>query len=52
MNLELTPQEVRILYVSLQDYMDDQSNDEQDLELAGRLSYVLKEQLSRKRVRK
>jgi hypothetical protein len=52
MKLDLTPQEARILYISLQDYMDDQSNDEEDLELAGRISFLLKENLSKKRSRK
>ena len=52
MKLDLTPQEARILYISLQDYMDDQSNDEKDLELAGRISFLLKENLSKKRSRK
>ena len=52
MKLDLTPQEARILYVSLQDYMDDCANNYEDLELAGRIAFLLKEQLSKKRPRK
>ena len=48
MSLELTPQEVRILYISLQDYMDDSGNSEEDLEMAGRLSFMLKQSLNKK----
>lgn len=48
MNLDLTPQEVRILYISLQDYMDDSGNSEEDLEIAGRISFLLKESLTKK----
>lgn len=52
MKLDLTPQEARVLYISLQDYMDDSTNAEEDLELAGRMAFLLKEQLSKKRSRK
>ena len=48
MKLDLTPQEARVLYISLQDYMDDSTNAEEDLELAGRLAFILKESLSKK----
>lgn len=48
MRLDLTPQQARVLYISLQDYMDDSTNAEEDLELAGRLAFILKESLSKK----
>lgn len=59
MELHLTPREAKILYISLQDFIDmsilDQILDKtssidraEDLSLAHRLAFVLKESLSQK----
>lgn len=48
MKLDLTPAEARILYRALDDYMDDDANDIQDVEKAGRISFLLQQFLNKK----
>lgn len=48
MKLDLTPNQARILMRSLDDFMDDDSNDIKDCETAGRISFLLKQGLTKK----
>lgn len=52
MNLELTPAQARVISRALDDFMDDDANDIEDLELAGRISFIIRENLTKKRSKK
>lgn len=52
MKLDLTPQEARVIYRALSDFMDDSANSEEDLEAAGAISFIIKENLPKRKYRK